>query len=67
MKQGQSLERQFLVKEESESGRCEMCQKMLASKLVKSVPEKAERATKSNRNKGKKKRSKPSLECLNLE
>ena len=29
MKQGQSLEQQFLVKEESESGRCEMCQKML--------------------------------------
>ena len=29
MKQGQSLERQFLVKEEGESGRFEMCQKML--------------------------------------
>ena len=54
MKQGQSLERQFLVKEESESGRCEIDVSENTSKLVKSVPEKAERATKSDRNKDKK-------------
>ena len=33
MKQGQNLERQFLVKEKAESGRCEMCQKILQNSL----------------------------------
>ena len=33
MKQGQSLERQFLVKEKGESGRYQMCQKILQNSL----------------------------------
>jgi len=37
-----------------------------ASTLVKSVTEKEEKATKSDKKRGKK-RLKPSLECLNLE
>jgi len=66
MKKGQRLERQFLVKEKGESPLSNVSEN--PSKLVaKSVQEKADRSTKSDRNKVKKKRLKPSLECLNLE